>query len=233
MLVAHDRDTPQTKNRLALPFTFSAQELMMTQEPPWLWLTLLELGFPLFTDEYCRPIHLEIEEYMRKYVANDQDWEKVDDEDYWGMNYTEPTSQIREKMETILHTLGGEQPEEEQDKITKLNPERERFSIVTSPATRANIDKILVHRQIFGTHPSYTPIRVIKRVNYRSPRVRTVTWKGIPLIVNISWSKLPPKTVFSQVNPLFPSPQISPVPKFSYVGYITVSRCGSAAGHQR
>jgi len=79
---------------------------MMTQEPPWLWFTLPELGFPLLTDEYRRPIHPEIEEYMRRYVSNDQDWEKVDDEDCWGMNYTEPTAQIREKMETILHTWG-------------------------------------------------------------------------------------------------------------------------------
>jgi len=79
----------------------------------------------LLTDEYRRPIHPEIEEYMRRYVSNDQDWEKVDDED----NYTEPTAQIREKFETILHTWGEEQPEEEQDEVTKLNPEREKFSV--------------------------------------------------------------------------------------------------------
>ena len=115
MLVALDRDTPQMKNGLSLPLTFSTQELMLTQRPPWLWFTLPELGFPLLTNEYRRPIHPEIEEYMRRYVSNDQDWEKVDDEDCWGMNYTEPTSQIREKIETILHTWGGEQPEEEQD----------------------------------------------------------------------------------------------------------------------
>jgi len=66
---------------------------------------------------------------MRRYVSNDQDWEKVDDEDCWGINYTEPTAQIREKIETILHTWGGEQPEEAQDEVTKLNPERERFSV--------------------------------------------------------------------------------------------------------
>jgi len=38
MLAALDRDTPQMKNGLSLPLTFSTQELMMTQEPPWLWL---------------------------------------------------------------------------------------------------------------------------------------------------------------------------------------------------
>ena len=39
------------------------------------------------------------------------------------------SAQIREKMETILHTWGEEQPEKEQDEVTKLNPERERFSV--------------------------------------------------------------------------------------------------------
>ena len=39
---------------------------------------------------------------MQRYVSNDQDWEKVDDEDCWGINYTEPMAQIREKIETSL-----------------------------------------------------------------------------------------------------------------------------------
>jgi len=80
MLVALDRDTPQTKQGLALPINFSTQELIINQEPPWLWFTLPELGFPVLTDEYRRPIQPEIEEYMRRYVSNDQDWKKVDDE---------------------------------------------------------------------------------------------------------------------------------------------------------
>jgi len=37
MLVALDRDTPQTKNGFALPINFSTQESIITQEPPWLW----------------------------------------------------------------------------------------------------------------------------------------------------------------------------------------------------
>ena len=57
-------------------------------------------------NQYRRPLHPEIEEYMRRYVSNDQDWEEVDDEDCWGINYTEPTAQIKAKIETILHTLG-------------------------------------------------------------------------------------------------------------------------------
>ena len=119
----------QTKNGFALPINFSTQESIFTQEPPWLWFTLPELGFPLLTDEYRKPIHSEIEEYMRRYVSNDQDWEKVDDEDCWGISYSEPTAQIREKMETILYTWGEEQPEEAQDEVTKLNPERERLLV--------------------------------------------------------------------------------------------------------
>jgi len=67
MLVALDRDTPQMKNGLSLPLILATQELLMSQEPPLLWFTLPELGFPLLTDEYCRPIHPEIEEYMRRY----------------------------------------------------------------------------------------------------------------------------------------------------------------------
>jgi len=43
MLVPLDRDTPQMKNGLALPLTSTTQELMMTQEPPWVWFTLPQL----------------------------------------------------------------------------------------------------------------------------------------------------------------------------------------------
>jgi len=129
MLTALDRDTPQIKNGLAPHFNLSTQESSTTQEPQWLWFTLPELGFPLLMDEYRRPIHPEIEEYMRRYVSNDQDWEQVDDEDCWGVNYTEPTAQIRGKIETILHIWGEEQPEKEQCEMTKLIPERERFSV--------------------------------------------------------------------------------------------------------
>ena len=47
----------------------------------------------------------------------------------WGINYTEPTAQIRGKIETILHTWGEQQPKETQDEVTKLNLEREGFSV--------------------------------------------------------------------------------------------------------
>ena len=102
MLTALDRDTPQTKNDPAI-HNLAIQESTTIQESPWLWFTLPELGFPLLSDEYRKPIHPDIEEYMRRYISNDHDWEQVNDEDCWGVNYTEPTTQIRGKIETILH----------------------------------------------------------------------------------------------------------------------------------
>ena len=71
------------------------QETTTIQEPPWFWFTLPELGFPLLADEYRRPIHPDIEDYMRRYVSNDQDWEQVDDEDCWGVNYTGKETEAR------------------------------------------------------------------------------------------------------------------------------------------
>jgi len=86
---------------------------------------------------------------MRRYLSNDQDWAQLDDEDCWGINYTEPTAQIG-KDGTILHTWGGEQPEEKQDEITKLNPERERFSVPhASRDPRILKDRILENEVIF------------------------------------------------------------------------------------
>ena len=46
-------------------FIKNAGESIIHQEPPWLWFTLPELGFPLLMDQHRRPIHPEIEEYMR------------------------------------------------------------------------------------------------------------------------------------------------------------------------
>ena len=82
MLTALDRDTHQTKDGFT-PHYLPKQEPNTFQEPPWLCFTLLELGFPLLTDAFRRPIHLEIEEYMRRHVSDDQDWEQVNDGDCW------------------------------------------------------------------------------------------------------------------------------------------------------
>jgi len=88
---------------MALPLACTERQLIMVQEPSWVWFTLPELGFLMITNEYRRPIHQEVEKYMRRYVTDEQSWEKVDDEDCWGMNYTGPTTEIKEKIESILH----------------------------------------------------------------------------------------------------------------------------------
>ena len=41
---------------------------------------------------------------MRRYVMDEQDWEQVDDENCWGMNYTEPTTEIKDKIESIFYS---------------------------------------------------------------------------------------------------------------------------------
>ena len=66
---------------------------------------------------------------MRRYISNDQDWEQVDDEDCWGVNYTEPTARIKGKIEATLHIWGGTITEPNQEASTKLTPDRERFSV--------------------------------------------------------------------------------------------------------
>jgi hypothetical protein len=189
MLMALDRDTSQTKHGLALPLNFSTQESIINQEPPWLWFTLPELEFPLLMDEYRRPIHPEIEEYMRRYVSNDQDWEQVDDEDCWGINYTEATAQIREKIETILHTWGEEQPEDEQDEVTKLNPERDRFSVPhASRDPRILKDMNLENQDIFEIirkPPEEGAIRIFEKPEFWDSTIcltHAVTTQGIATI---------------------------------------------------
>ena len=62
MLVALDRDTSQTKQGLALPINFSTQELIINQEPPWLWFTLPELGF---RPTHNALLHLALERSVR------------------------------------------------------------------------------------------------------------------------------------------------------------------------
>jgi len=67
-----------------------------------------------------------------------------------GGNYTEPTTQIKEKIESILHTWGGEHPGEEQDEMTQLNPERERFSVPHASGDLAILkDRNLENEDIF------------------------------------------------------------------------------------
>jgi len=69
----------------------------------------------MITDEYQRPIHPEVQEYMRRYVTEKQDWETVDDEYCWGMYYTGSTTEIKEKSShSYTHGEGSTQKEERQ-----------------------------------------------------------------------------------------------------------------------
>jgi len=81
MLVALDRDTPQTRVGIAFPLVCIKQEAITAQECPWLWFTFPELGFPMIKEEYHKPIHPEVGHYMRRFVTDEQDWETVDDDD--------------------------------------------------------------------------------------------------------------------------------------------------------
>ena len=91
-----------------------------------------------FADEYRRPKHPDIEDYMRRYISNDQDWEQVDDEDCSprGVNYTGPTARIKGKIEATLHSWGGTITEPNQEASTKPTPDRERFSVPHASRSR-------------------------------------------------------------------------------------------------
>jgi len=103
MLRALYRDTPQTRTGIALSLACTEQEAIAAQEPPWLGFTLPELRFSMITDDYHRSVHPEVENYMRRYhVTDEQDWETVNDEDCWGMNYTGPTKEIKGKIDSLL-----------------------------------------------------------------------------------------------------------------------------------
>jgi len=126
---------------------------------------------------------------MRRYVSNDQDWEKVDDEDFWGINYTEPTAQIRAKIETILYTCVEEQPEEEQDEVAKLNPERERFSVPhASRHPRILKDKNLEKEDIFEiirNPPEKGAVRIFGKPEFWDSTIgltQAITTQGIATI---------------------------------------------------
>ena len=62
---------------------------------------------------------------MRRYISNDQDWEQVDGEDCWGVNYTEPTARIKEKIETILHAWGEKKPSQIRTRLPN-RPQKEK-----------------------------------------------------------------------------------------------------------
>jgi len=162
---------------------------MMAQEPLWLWFTLPELRFPMITDIYRRPIHPEVEEYMRRYVTDAQDWEQVDDEDCWGANYTEPTTEIKNKIESILYSWGGGHPEEQQAKRKQPNPEREKLSVPhASRDPKFLQDRVLENENIFEiimNPPEMGFVRIFKKPEFwdtTAGPIKAVTTQGIAKI---------------------------------------------------
>ena len=110
---------------------------------------------------------------MRRHVSDDQDWEQVDDEDCCGVDYTEPTAHIREKIVTILHIWGEEQPETEQAEITKLTPERERFSVPHSAMDPKILkDRYLENEDIFELIKKPPEIGAVRTLNNPNSGIR-------------------------------------------------------------
>jgi len=154
-----------------------------------LWFSLSELGFPMITDEYGRPIHPEVEVHMRRYFTDEQDWEQVDNEDCWGMNYTGPTTEIKDKIESILHSWGGEQPEEQQVERKQQKLERERFSVPhASRDPETLIDSNLENKnnfEIIRNPQEVGAVRIFEKPEFRDTTtglIKAVITQGIATI---------------------------------------------------
>ena len=126
---------------------------------------------------------------MRRHVSNDQDWEQVDDEDCWRVDYMEPTSQIREKMTAILHTWGKEQPEIAQAVKIKPSPERERFSVPHAARDpQVPKDRNLGNEDIFElikNPPEIGAVRIFEQSEFWDTSigpVQAVTTQGIATV---------------------------------------------------
>jgi len=92
-------------------------------------------------------------------------------------------------METILHTWGREQPEEEQDEIKKLNPERERFSVPhASRDPRILQDRNLENMDIFEiirNPPEKGAVRIFEKPEFWDSTIgltQAATTQGIATI---------------------------------------------------
>jgi len=127
---------------------------------------------------------------MRRFVTDEQDWENVDDEDCCGVNYTEPTTEIKEKIESILHTWGGEHLEEKQADRRKSNPGRERFSVPHASSNPKILkDRNLENEDIFEIirNPSeVVTVRIFEKPEFwdtTAGLIKAVTTQGITTIL--------------------------------------------------
>ena len=106
-----------------------------------------------------------------------------------GVNYTEPTTQIRGKIETILHIWGEEKPEPEEDETTKSTPERERFSVPhAARGPKILKDRNLENEDIFElikNPPEIGAVRIFKQPELWDTSIdptEAVTTQGIVTI---------------------------------------------------
>ena len=122
---------------------------------------------------------------MRRYVTDEQDWEQVDVEDCWGMNYTGPMTKIKDKIESILHSWGGELPEEQQVVRKQQKPERERFSVPhASRDPEILIDRNLENKMIRNP-PNVGAVRIFENPEFwdtTTGLIKAVTTQGIATI---------------------------------------------------
>jgi len=99
------------------------------QEFPWLWFTLPELGFPMIIDECHRPLHAEAEDFLRRSIAEEQDWDAVDGDECWGSEYISPSIDMVHQIKALLLTWGGKNPPEREAIMERVLPKWERFSV--------------------------------------------------------------------------------------------------------
>jgi len=170
MLVALDRDTPQTKVGMALPLACAEQELITAQEPPWRWFTLPELGFPMITDEYKNPnpsrggrIHEKIC-HRKTRLGNSRRRGLLGHELQRTYNGDEGKNQV-----TSTHVVGGH-PAEQQQERQQQKLERERFSVPHAsrdPETLA--DRNLGNEDIFDiirNPPEMGVVRIFEKPEF-------------------------------------------------------------------
>ena len=87
-------------------------------------------------------------------------------------------------METILHTWGEEQPEKEQDEVTKLNPERERFSVPRKILKDMNLENEDIF-ELIKNPPEVGAVRIFEQPELWDTTMRptqAVTTQGIAAI---------------------------------------------------
>jgi len=121
---------------------------------------------------------------MRKYVSKGQEWEEADDEDCWGVDYTEPTTHMKAKIASILYTWEEDQPETVQDEAAKKKEKSELIPTVL--ITKYWI--LLTHPKERGTNPN-PPLKNHK--GWPEPRGNAADIRGGGVKAKMNWPHTP------------------------------------------